>query len=667
MTLFFGTAFYPEHWLHLPNAAAQRADEIALMRAAGFNVARLGEFAWSTLEPQPGVFAFGWLGEVIDELAQAGIQTVLGTPTAAPPAWLVQQAPALLAVDEAGRRVQFGNRCHYCVNAEALHAATRRLVTAMAEALGPHPHVIGWQVDNEYNRYCYCDHCQAQFHAFLARQYGTLAALNQHWATAYWSQTYSDWAQIPLPVGAHNPGLMLAHRRFVTVSYRRFQRAQIDALRPHLRPEVWITHNFMHWYDGLDHYAMAADLDLAAWDWYVGTGHLDYQTAGAAHDLVRGYKRRRFWLMETQPGNVNWRPVNNVLHRGETRAANWHAVAHGAEAVLYWQWRSALGGQEQYHGTLLDQSGQPRPFYTEAQEIGRDFQRAGPALAGAAPRPQTAVLNCYDSRWSIQAQRHHAGFDYVQHLLHYYRPLAARNISVDIVAPEAPLAGYKLVIAPALLILPPARAAALAAYVAEGGHLVLTIRTGMKDDHNALLAQRQPGALAAAAGVEVEEYYALEAPAPVEGLGLTGAASALWAERLRLLPTGTAEVLARFGAGNGWLDGQPAITRQAYGRGQVTYVGVNFADPAHQQVLLDDVLRAAGVEPDLVAPEGVEARRLVRPDGQAVYIVINHQRADVAVPLPWVAEDVLGEPGALVRVVRLAAYGVAVLRPAAGG
>lgn len=666
MTLFFGTAYYPEHWLNLPQSNAWRAEDIRLMRAASFNVARLGEFAWSTLEPAPGQFNFAWLHEAINELAAAGIQTVLGTPTAAPPAWLVHQYPTVLAVDEVGRRVQFGNRCHYCVNSDEFHAAIRRLVGALAVEFGGHPHVMGWQIDNEYNRYCFCEHCQQSFQHFLARRYGSLAALNQHWSTAYWSQTYTAWEQIPLPIGPHNPGLMLEHRHFITESYRRFQRLQIDLLRPHLRPEVWITHNFMNWHDGYDHYDLAADLELASWDWYVGTGHLDYRISGAAHDLVRGYKRRNFWLMETQPGNVNWRPVNNVLNLGETRAANWHAVAHGAQAVLYWQWRSAYGGQEQYHGSLLDQSGQPRPFYTEVQQIGRDFQAVANAFAGAEIRPQVAVLNCYDSRWSIQAQRHHADFDYVRHLLHYYHPLAARNVSVDIISPTAPLDNYKLVIAPALLILDPARVAALQAYVANGGHLVLTIRSGMKDEFNALLPQRQPGGLACVAGVEVEEYFALEQPARVDGFGFRNALSTQWAERLRVLPDHDVQVLAVFGASNGWLDGQPAITRHAYGRGQVTYVGVYLERLTDQQILLGEIAQTAGIQPDLVTPECVEARRLIQPDGNELFIIINHNQGDVTLKLPWAATNLLGEQGTLLTDLSLEPYGVAVLTPVAG-
>src|SRR6185295_66420 len=194
--LHLGAAYYPEHW-----PEERWPEDIRLMREAGFTVARLAEFAWSTLEPKAGDFHFDWLDRAIAALAEAGIASVLGTPTAAPPAWLVQEAPDLLTVKEDGRRIQFGNRCHYCVNSPALHAATQRIVLAMAKHFGPNPHVIGWQFDNEYNQVCYCDRCRSLFQKFLAEKFGSLAALNDHWSTAYWSQTYSAWEQIPIPMG----------------------------------------------------------------------------------------------------------------------------------------------------------------------------------------------------------------------------------------------------------------------------------------------------------------------------------------------------------------------------------------------------------------------------------------------------------------------------------
>jgi beta-galactosidase len=658
--LHLGAAYYPEHWPeeHWP-------EDIRLMREAGLTVARMAEFAWSTMEPAGGVFHLDWLERAISMLAGAGIVSVLGTPTAAPPAWLVQQHPDLMAVDENGRRVQFGNRCHYCVNAPALHAATRRIVAAMAERFGDHPQVIGWQIDNEYNRVCYCDRCRRHFQRYLAERFGSLEALNHHWSTAYWSQTYSAWEQIPIPIGPHNPGLMLEFKRFVTDSYRRFQRLQLDALRPHLRPGVWVTHNFMHWSDRYDHYELAEDLDLASWNWYVATGHHDYLASGAAHDLVRGFKRRNFWLIETQPGSVNWSALNNTLNQGEARTMAWHAVAHGADAVSYWQWRSAPGGQEQYHGTLVDQSGQPRPFYDEVQQLGRELAAASSLLAGSAPVSRVAILSCYDSRWSVQAQPHHRDFDYVAHLEHYYRPLAAGNLGVDVISAGAPLQGYRLVIAPALVIVTERQAARLSDFVKEGGHLVLTVRCGMKNGYNALLPLRQPGLLAELAGAQVEEYYALLDPVPVIGNWFTGT-SQRWAERLKVRDRDNTHVAARFGPSNGWLDDQIAITVRSWGRGLVYYVGA-YLDEDAQQVLMDHIANMAGVTAPLRTPAGVEVCVRVRPDRRQVYVLVNHERQEQGLQVPWPAQEHLtGKP--VTGELKLEPYGVAILtRSSQGG
>lgn len=650
--IHIGASFYPEHW-----PEHRWADDIRLMKDAGFTVTRMAEFAWSTLEPSAGDFHFDWLERVMAQLAEAGIVSVLGTPTAAPPAWLVQQYPDLLAVDEHGRRVQFGNRCHYCVTSPEFHAATQRIVSAMAERFGSNPNVIGWQIDNEFNRVCYCERCQKRFQEFLARKFGTLDALNEHWSTRYWSQTYSAWEQIPVPIGPHNPGLMLEFRRFVTESYRTFQCLQVDELRKHVAPEIWITHNFMGWFDGFDHYKLSEDLDMASWDWYVGTGHHDYLTSGAAHDLTRGFKRRNFWLIETQPGNVNWSPLNNSLNKGEARSMAWHAVAHGADAILYWQWRSALGGQEQLHGTLVDPSGQPRPFYEEAQRLAQDFAKTSTVLAGSVPLAEVALLNSYDSRWSIHAQRHHGDFDYVKLFHQYYRALAVRNIATDVLSVDAPLDGYKLVIAPALLLLSETRASHLKAFVEKGGHLVLTVRSGMKDDFNALLPMRQPGMLAEIAGVEVEDYYALLEPAPVIGENFQGV-SRIWAERLNVIDETGTKVLARYGESNGWLDGQAAVTSHPYGKGYVTYIGA-YLDETSQQKIMDDLVRSAGVVSVMDCPAGVEARKRASARGEEVFLLINHERAEKRIHLPWMAHEHLS--GREVQELQLESYGIAIL------
>jgi len=650
-----GSAWYPEHW-----PEERWPEDVRLMREAGMTVSRIAEFAWSTMEPRDGVFEFGWLERAIDLLAENGLRAVLGTPTAAPPAWLTQAHPETLAMEPNGRRAQHGNRCHYCVNSPRYHEFCYRIADEMGRRFGTHPNVMGWQIDNEYNRVCYCDVCAARFREFLRERYGSLEELNSRWSTAYWSQTYTDWDQIPMPVGGHNPGLMLEMKRFVTDSYRRFQKLQISALRQYVPADRWITHNFMGWFDGFDHYELARDLDLASWDCYVGTGHHDYLGIGATHDLTRGFKRRGFWLMETQPGSVNWSRINNVLDRGEVRAMAWTAVAHGAEAVLYWQWRSAPGGQEQYHGTVVGQDGEPRPLYEEIQQIGRDFAAASQVLDGSEVKANAAILNSYGDRWSIHWQRHHAEFDYVVHAGAYYRPLASRNIPVDIISSEEELSGYKLVVAPCLLMLSSAEVANLVRYVEGGGHLVLTIRSGMKDEWNALLPSKQPGPLTVLTGARAEEFYALDEPVPVEGEGPLSfhGTSAIWAERLMPIDEGT-QVLARFGKCNGWLDGRPAITMRTHGMGRAYYVGA-WLDDASQRALMQWVATEAGVAPLMDSPDGVEVARRVRPGGDEVYVVVNHTPNPAVLSLPWSAVDQLTGAAAS-GSLQLEAYGVAVL------
>ena len=304
--LHIGAAYYPEHW-----PEDLWPEDIHLMKDAGFTVVRMGEFAWSSFEPAEGDYHFDWLERAIELLAESGINSVLGTPSAAPPAWLTQKHPDVFAVKQDGTKREHGKRCHYCANSSEYHHHVHRIVQAMGERFGDNPHIIGWQLDNEYGTVCYCGTCRNMFQAYLQDLFGDLETLNDRWTTRYWSQSYTAWEQIPIPTTGHNPGLRLAFQQFVTHSYRTFQRIQIDTLRPLIPESVWITHNFMKWHPTFDHYHLSADLDIASWDWYVGTGHNDYTESGAAHDLIRGFKRRNFWLMETQPGSVNWSTVNN--------------------------------------------------------------------------------------------------------------------------------------------------------------------------------------------------------------------------------------------------------------------------------------------------------------------------------------------------------------------
>jgi len=650
--LFLGTAWYPEQW------PESRWDaDLQLMQNAGIHFVRIAEFAWSTMEPQEGQYNFDWLEKAVSMAQKHGIFVVMGTPTAAPPAWLTSKYPETLRMEPDGQLVKHGNRQHFDFTNARYREFCRQIATEMAKRFGHNPNVIGWQIDNEYATYSYDPETQRQFQQWLKKKYGTLDSLNQHWTTAYWSQTYDTWEEIPIPVGYNNPGLMLEWKRFVSDTYRSYQKVQIDAIHQYADPRQWITHNFMGWFDGFDHYTVSADLDMASWDNYVGSGHLDPAGQGMTHDLTRGFKRKNFWVMETQPGNVNWHAINNVLDKGEVREMAWGDIGHGADAVGYWQWRSALGGQEQYHGTLVGPDGTPMPLYPEVVQIGADFAKVGDVLRGTSPVAQVAFLYSYDSRWAIDWQKHTKEYDQLANFKSYYRPLRELVDTIDIVNPSAPLDGYKLVVAPNLNLLPEPVAKNLLAFVQAGGHLVLGPRSGMKDEYNALLPERQPGPLAPALGAHVEQYYALDEPVPVAG-DFGSAESKIWAELLKS-DAPDAKTLETYGKSNGWLDGQPAVITHNYGKGTITYVAAWLPDNAMNS-LAKWMVDSSGVKSAFTnVPAGVEVCRRVGKAGD-VFIVINHTKQSQKIALPYAMKDQLHGTGSS-QEIELQARDVAVL------
>lgn len=377
------------------------------------------------MEPEEGRYELDWLERAIAQAAAHHIVTVLGTPTDTPPAWLTQKYPDTLRVDANGRRAEHGGRRQFSYVSPRYREFSRRIVEKLAARFGRNPNVVGWQIGNEYTEDPFDDHARLGFQQWLAAKYKTLDALNEHWATAYWSETYTRWDQIPLAAPRGNPGLLLDYRRFVTDVWRDFQRNQLDVIRAHADAAQFVTTNYggLGWANRFDRHTVAADLDLISWDEYVGQGHPDADYNGAIHDLARGWKRQNFWVMEAQPGFVDWAPVSNSLDRGETRAMAWQAVGHGADCYTFWQWRSALNGQEQYHGTLAGPDGEPVPIYEEIRQLGREFAATSAALAGTAPVSEAAILHDYDSRWAIDFHPQTQRYDQLQVLLGYYHPL----------------------------------------------------------------------------------------------------------------------------------------------------------------------------------------------------------------------------------------------------
>jgi len=654
---FVGVAWYPEQW---PESAWEK--DLGLMEAAGIRMVRVGEFAWSSLEPQEGIYRFDWLERAISRAAAHHIATVLGTPTDAPPAWLTEKYPQTLRVDSNGKRAEHGSRRQFSYVSAKYRELCRRIVGRMAEQFGGNANVIGWQIGNEYTEDSYDEESRRRFHEWLQAKYKTLDELNRRWTTAYWSQTYTTWEQIPMETPRGNPGLLLDYRRFVTDMWREFQRNQLDAIRAHTKSQFAATnYGGLGWADRFDRYRVAADLDLISWDDYVGMGHLNAVRNGATHDLARGWKGKNFWVMEAQPGFVDWAQVSNSLDKGEVRDMAWQAVGHGADCYAFWQWRSALNGQEQYHGTLVGPDGDPVPLYAEVRQIGREFAKAASAIDGTEPTAEAAILHDYDSRWAIDFHPQTQRYDQVQVLLGYYEPLRNATQSVDIVSADAPLARYKLVMAPSLNVIGEPLAAHLLEYVRNGGHLMLGPRSGMKDADNSLQTSRQPGPLADALGGRVEQYYALLDEVPVRGEWGIGKAT-VWAEMLSPA-AGGAQVVMSYGASNGWLDGRPAVLTRAVGKGRITYIGA-VLDKVLMESALQWAAKNAGIRPVFGGvPDGLEVCRRAGK-GREVFVLINYKNGEQSLRVPGGLENIL-DGGSQAESLRLPPRGVAVLERAA--
>jgi beta-galactosidase len=654
--LYLGTAWYPEQW------PESRWDaDLNLMEKAHIRFVRVGEFAWSRFEPSEGQYDLDWLDRAIRAAERHHIAVVIGTPSAAPPAWLTTKYPETLRIMEDGRRDQHGNRQQFNWADPKYRELARTMAEQLAKRFGHDPNVIGWQIDNEYANESYGPIARAQFDDWLKARYTTLDNLNTRWTTAYWSETYNDWSQIPIETTYGNPGLLLSWKRFVSDTWRSYQKNQLDVIRANAEPRQFITTNMMGFFDGYDHYTVAQDLDMASWDDYVGTGQLDPVHNGAAHDLMRGLLRKNFWVMETQPGFVNWSPDNNSLDKGGVRAMAWHDIGHGADAVSYWQWRSDLNGQEEYHGTLVGADGTPVPLYPEVARIGEEFAKAGPALAGTSVHSDVAVLHSYDSAWAINWQRHNKAFDPIENLVTYYGAIRALAHSVDIVNPSVSLSQYKLVVAPALNVLTDQQAQNLIDYVRNGGHLVLGQRSAMKNTDNGLQPERQPGPLAALLGGRVEQFYALDTTIPVSGTWGSGPTK-VWAELLSTSSPDT-KVLMRYGKTPlGWLDNQPAAITRKVGKGSITYIGAALEGPtlaAAARWMMAD----ANVHPEFgTLPPGVDL--YLRKDAHhEVWILINFGAAGAppqTVTLPSVFTNIL--TGAATHTVTLNRFDVVLLQ-----
>ncbi len=619
------------------------------MREARFDVVDMGESAWAALEPMPGEFHFEWLDHLIALLGDAGIKIVLATPVAHPPAWLDHLD---VFADAGGPQTDGGYEVRsYCLNAEPLRAAVLRLLESMADHFGLNPHVLGWRLTLPADPTCACTRCHGLFLDFLQQQYGSLANLNDRLLSAGEGTTVADWGNIRIPHARHHPLLELEYRRFIETCQRQFVNEQLAALLPHLPPGVWVLNDRDYIASSLSSVAVSRDETLQSEE----DNLQNYLTFTALQDLARFQHNKRLMTTGDSAGYVAHTPIRINHDLGLTRLRAWQVLAHGADAILYDCWRSTHPSPAQ--GSLLGPSGQTRPIYDEVRWLGLDLDRVRQLVAGSKPAAEVAILWDRESQWYVDEQQSATSISYLEHLLHFARPLARLNIPAEFVEPTAPLRPYELVLAPSLAVLAQTVVEHLKDYVRRGGHLVLSGPCGLVNEYLRPAESRPPGLLAETAGIEVEEFYRLSKPAPVNGNWFSGVAHP-WAERLQTRHGNTVAV-ARYGLSNGWLDEQTAITVAPFGRGLVYYVGA-FLDADAQHELLKRIAATAMANPLMDVPEGIEVRRRVSADRRDIWFILNHRLQEQTVTLPWPAFDHLAQRS-VQQELALIPYGVALL------
>jgi beta-galactosidase len=632
----FGVDYYPEHW-----PEERWAVDAQLMAEAGFNVVRLAEFAWSRMEPAEGNFSFEWLDRAIAILHSHNIDVILGTPTASPPPWLMGKSPELFRVREDGTRVTFGNRREYCPNHLLYHQHTNRIVNEMADHYSHHPAVIGWQIDNEFGDRCYCPECAQKFQTWLRSRYEALDELNRKWGTIFWSHAYNDWREIPVPLttgGSPNPGLALDYYRFCSDSYVAYQQMQIDILRAKC-PDHFITHNLMGFkYDRLNYFDLARNLDFVAWDiyprmqWTIEQG-VDPSSNALNHDTMRGLKSKNFWVMEQQAGPGGWEILSVTPRPGELRLWAYQSIAHGADGIIFFRWRTARFGTEQYWHGLLDHDGHPSRRYDEIKRMGAEIKHVGDEILGSQVKSSVAMMLSYDSRFAFQIQPNNPLFSYPDHFHEIYRAFYQHHTSIDIVAPNGDLSSYELVIAPALHLVTDDSAENLKRYVRAGGTLILTQRTGVKDESNMVVNQRLPGLLAELCGMEVEEYDSLSSRMQ-NGIEfvlseLADTACVSVGVLCDILKPTSATVVARYT--QDYYVGKPAITLNQFGSGRAVYVGA-VGDTQLYDVLAKWLLGSTRVQEKSTIPPAVEIARRVEGN-KSLHFILNHNNRSETVHL----------------------------------
>jgi len=645
--MYFGVDYHPEQWVYPYAGSADKpeaawAHDIELMQMAGVNVVRIGEFTWGLCEPTEGKYDFAWLQRVMDLLGKAGIKVVLATPTAAPPIWLTRKHPEILPIDERGLVRHEGTRRAVCLNSDLFWDYSKRIVESMAKALGKHPNLIAWQIDNglggNFTEASFNEDTRRDWHLWLEAKFETVARMNELMGLRHWGQIVSNWNEVPMPMNAptlHNPALVLNWCRFCSDTIVQFVKMQAELLHS-LSPDRPVTTNLRPLIHRFDHFDLAEAIDFVSIE---STAALKSKSADLACeiDMLRSLKKtdihtpdgdHGFWVMEQKAGNVSWQEVNSLVRPGVLRMFTYQLVSRGATAIVFFRWRQPRFGTEKFHGAVLPHNARKDGrVFKEVAQLGDEMKLLAPALKGTHVQADACILYTHDNEWVLQQpNQQNKYFSLREHIQLFYNALHDRNILVDFARPTEDLSRYKLVLAPSLHLLSGGEADRMKLYVQNGGTLVGTFNTGLVDEHNMAPDTGYPHDLTDLFGLEVMEFDQLP-PGEENHLTFKGAfptshlhPARLWCD---IIEPGPCQVLATYA--KDFYAGKPAMTMHTFGLGKAIYIGTQ----SHQHFYNDLIVwlrQLCNLHPLLKVPDNVEVC-LRQKDDSKVFFLLNHQNS----------------------------------------
>lgn len=636
-----GASWYPEMW-----PESEWPKDAARMRELGYNLTRMFEFAWHKLEPRAGQFDLGWALRVMDVCHQHGLQVMVGTPTASPPAWLTTRHPEVLRTEPNGKRNLHGRRCHRNFHSRLYRDLCVRTVGAMAKAMAGHPALHSWQIDNEMAGYDYGPETEANFREWLRQRFGTVEALNEAWGLEFWSQAYDAFDSVRLAhaeVGGReiqerdHPSLVMATAEFQNLGWEAYIRGQCDAIRAHSSKPISTN---MVGSAAMDWYRHNRLLDAVGTSMYSDLAHYDARLS--LLDRMRSEKNRPYWLMETAPG---WSACGRIwnIHMDDRglRLIAWFSTFMGGSMVLFWQWRQHWAGQEMLHGTLVNAAGHWLPNWKAHRELAAELAAHSDWLmANPPPCAELAILQDNRSAWAMSIDPHDDDMDYpTRWNQDFFKPLAEEHIWRDVIDETRFPGPYKALIMPLMPIVSESLRARLTTWVRNGGRLLIGPMTGIRTMDMTVWRDREFGGLEELIGAESAAQFTVkwvEDRVAVEYADGTRTKTRAWCYGFACK---TAQPLAHYRGGYG--DSHPAVIRNAFGRGTVITLGC-MPDRQSYVQLVRTLMEQAGIEPVANGSPRVQVAPRADLSGRVTgYGVFNLADERQAIRIPHGGLDVL--------------------------